>query len=338
MATRKNSGMARLHDLSPAISGTLPVIPLGHGPTPVAPLGELAAGRAEIWLKDEGRFGDGGWGGNKVRKLEWLLAEAKRRRRGILTFGGLGTNWGLATALYGREHGVPVAMALIDQPRDAHVVAQLNRLRASGATLHLTGSRVRTVAALPVLVARHSRRGRPPLVLPPGGSSPLGVLGAVETGLEIAAQVENGSLPEPALVVVPLGSGGTAAGLLLAFRLAGLNTRVFGVVVSDQPRLDPEGIASKARAACRLLHRRGFDRPLPVPDRDGVTVVRDWLGTGYGHPTPDADRAVADSAAADGPELDPVYTGKAMAAVRAMNAEGSLGDGPVLFLNTNGPR
>jgi D-cysteine desulfhydrase len=58
-------------------------------------------------LKDDGKFGDGAWGGNKVRKLEWLLPDARRRqRRTILTFGGLGTNWGLATALYGREYGL----------------------------------------------------------------------------------------------------------------------------------------------------------------------------------------------------------------------------------------
>jgi len=69
-----------------------------------------------------------------------------------------------------------------------------------------------------------------------------------------------------------------------------------------------------------------------------MTVVRDWLGAGYGYSTPDGDRAVADAAAAAGLTLDPVYTGKAMAALRALNAEGALGDGPVLFLNTNGPR
>ena len=79
----------------------------------------MEASGAEVWLKDEGPFGDGGWGGNKVRKLEWLLAEAQRKGRGtILTVGGLGTNWGLATALYGREHGIKTALALVDQPVD----------------------------------------------------------------------------------------------------------------------------------------------------------------------------------------------------------------------------
>lgn len=298
----------------------------------------MADGPADVWLKDDGRFGDGGWGGNKVRKLEWLLPEAIRARRAILTFGALGTNWGLATALYSRDHGVPVGLALVDQPRTAHVESQLNRLRGSGAALHFTRSRARTVAALPSLIARHTRRGKPPLILPPGGSSPLGVLGYVEVALEIGAQVEAGELPEPGLVAVPLGSGGTAAGLLLGLELAGLATRVLGVVVSDQPRLDPAGLAAKARAAARLLRRRGFDGTLPEPDRSRLTVVRDWLGAGYGQPTPDADRAVEDAAKRGGITLDPVYTGKTMAALRAMNAEGSLRPGPVLFLNTNGPR
>lgn len=330
--------MTRLHELSPSLAGTLPRLSLGRVPTPVGPLTGLADGRAEIWLKDDGRFGDGGWGGNKVRKLEWLLPEAKRRGRAILTFGALGTNWGLATALYGRDQGIPVALALVDQPRTAHVEAQLTRLRASGAALHFTGSRRRTIAALPALIARHTGRGGPPLILPPGGSSPLGVLGYVEAALEIDAQVKAGDLPAPALVAVPLGSGGTAAGLLLGFQLAGLPARVLGVVVSEQPNLDPAGLAARAKAAARLLRRRGFGPSLPDPDRSRLTVVRDWLGAGYGHSTPDSDRAVEDAAGSGGLTLDPVYTGKTMAALRAMNAEGSLGPGPVLFLNTNGPR
>ena len=99
-----------------------------------------------MWLKDDGRYGDGPWGGNKVRKLEWILPDARRRGRGtILTFGALGTNHGLATALYAREHGLRVALALVDQPLDDHVRAQLERLRGSGATLHFTHDKARTI-------------------------------------------------------------------------------------------------------------------------------------------------------------------------------------------------
>jgi D-cysteine desulfhydrase len=290
-----------------------------------------------IWAKEDGAFGSGGWGGNKVRKLEWLIPDAKRRgRRSILTFGGLGTNWGLATALYGREHGLETALALVDQPVNDHVRAQLSRLEASGARIHRTHTKARTVAMLPWLLARNARAGRPPYLLPAGGSSPVGVLGYVEAALEIVAQVEDGSLPEPAHVVVPVGTGGTAAGLALGFQLAGLRSRVVGVVVNDQLRLDPPVLARLARRTARLLERRGARLGRLRLEPDILDLTRDQIGPGYGHPTEAAARATA-LAADDGLPLDPVYTAKAMAGLLTLRAEGRL-DSPVLFVHTDGPR
>ena len=218
---------ALLHERFPELRAALPHLALGERPTPVRRLPGLSEGGAPVWLKDDGAFGAGGWGGNKVRKLEWILPEARRRgARTILTVGGLGTNWGLAAALYAREQGLHAALALVDQPLDDHVRAQLARLKRCGAALHFTHTKARTIAAVPWLVLRHARGGRPPYVLPAGGSSPVGTLGYVEGAFELAAQVQDGALPEPSHVVTALGSGGTAAGLALGLRLAGLRTRV----------------------------------------------------------------------------------------------------------------
>lgn len=305
---------------------------LSERPTPVRELAGLG-----IWVKEDGAFGSGGWGGNKVRKLEWLIPDARRRgRRSILTFGGLGTNWGLATALYGREHGLETALALVDQPIDDHVSAQLGRLEASGARIYRTHTKARTVAMLPWLLARNARGGHLPYLLPAGGSSSVGALGYVEAALEIAAQVEAGSLPEPAHVVVPVGTGGTAAGLALGFQLAGLRTRVVGVVVNDQLRLDPPVLARLARRSAKLLERRGARLGQLRLEPDMLSLTRDQIGAGYGHPTEAAARATA-LAAEEGLTLDPVYTAKAMAGLQALRAEGRL-DGPVLFVHTDGPR
>ncbi len=304
---------------------------LSKHPTPVRELAGLG-----IWVKEDGAFGAGGWGGNKVRKLEWLIPDARRRgRRSILTFGGLGTNWGLATALYAREHGLATALALVDQPIDAHVTAQLARLETSGARIHRTHTKVRTVAALPWLLARNAHGGRPPYLLPAGGSSPVGALGYVEAALEIAAQVEAGSLPEPAHVVVPVGTGGTAAGLALGLQLAGLRTRVVGVVVNDQLRLDAPVFARLARCTAKLLERRGAHlSPLRLGP-DMLDLTRAQIGAGYGHRTEAGTRA-ATLAAEEGLSLDPVYTAKAMAGLLALRAD-RLGE-PVLFVHTDGPR
>jgi len=192
------------------------------------------------------------------------------------------------------------------------------------------------VAMLPWLLARNARGGRPPYLLPAGGSSPVGALGYVEAALEIAAQVEDGALPEPAHVVFPVGTGGTAAGLALGFQLAGMRTRVVGAVVNDQLRLDASVFARLARRSAKLLERRGARLgPLHL-EPDVFTVTRDQIGAGYGHPTEAAARATA-LAAEDRLALDPVYTAKAMAGLLALRADGRL-DGPVLFVHTDGPR
>lgn len=321
-----------LHKRFPALSETLPHLSLSERPTPVRELGGLG-----IWVKEDGAFGSGGWGGNKVRKLEWLIPDAKRRgRRSILTFGGLGTNWGLATALYAREHGLDTALALVDQPIDEHVEAQLARLEASGARIHRTHTKARTVAMLPWLLARNARGGRPPYLLPAGGSSPVGALGYVEAALEIAAQVEEGSLSEPAHVVVPVGTGGTAAGLALGFQLAGMRTRVLGIVVNDQLRLDPPVLARLARRTARLLERRGAQLGQLRIEPQMLDLTHDQIGAGYGHRTEAATRA-ASFAANEGLALDPVYSAKAMAGLLSLREEGRLED-PVLFVHTDGPR
>jgi D-cysteine desulfhydrase len=330
-----NHAVPYLHDWRPALSRTLPHLKLGTGPTPVRRLPGLESDGGEVWLKDESGFGDGGWGGNKVRKLEWLLPDVRRRnRKSILTFGGLGTNWGLATALYGRDQGIHTALGLIDQPRDEHVEAQLERLEASGATLHFTHTKNRTIALAPWLILRHSSGLRPPYILPSGGSSPLGSLGYVETAFEIAAQVEAGALPAPAHVVVPTGSGGTAAGLALGFGLAGLPTRVTGVIVTEHLRLDDRAIGRLAGKSAALLRERGAEFPEPALNFE---MTDRWLGETYGEPTPES-RQATEQARPEGLELDPVYTAKAMAALLAKSTAGDFTAGPVLFINTNGPR
>jgi D-cysteine desulfhydrase len=303
----------------------LPSVRLGSGPTPVRELDGF-------WLKDEAGFGDGGWGGNKVRKLEWIIPDLHRRRRGVMfTVGGIGTHWGLAAALYGRENGLRVVLGLVDQPVDDHVREQTRRLDASGADIH----RFRSVRSLkrmaPLLMARYADGLRLPHYVPAGGSTAVGSLGYVETALEIAEQVRAGLLPEPATVVTAVGSGGTAAGLTLGLRMAGLQSRVLGIVVNDAFRLDAVTIARLADRTAALLRTRG----VPVEERIGprdLDADRSWMGETYGASTPEGVEALR-WGEEQGLHLEPVYTAKALAAVRASTAAG-----PVLFLQTHGPR
>jgi D-cysteine desulfhydrase len=154
--------------------------------------------------------------------------------------------------------------------------------------------------------------------------------------LEIAAQVEDGSLPEPAHVVVPVGTGGTAAGLALGFQLAGLRTGVVGVVVNDQLRLDAPVFARLARRTAKVLEGRGAHLGQLRLEPGMLELTRDQIGAGYGHPTEAAARAAV-LAAEEGLAVDPVYTAKAMAGLLALRTEGRLND-PALFIHTDGPR
>ncbi|MEJ7633739.1 pyridoxal-phosphate dependent enzyme [Aeromicrobium sp.] len=312
----------------------LPFIGLGTSPTPVRRLDRLGLD-AEVWLKDESVFGDGGWGGNKVRKLEWIIPEAHRRGKDTLfTVGGIGTHWGLAAALYGTEHGLQVVLGLVDQPIDDHVRDQLRRLDASGAVIHRHRSVRRLKLAAPWILARHSSHGRLPYYLPAGGSSPVGSLGYVETALEIAEQVESGAMPEPATIVTAVGSGGTAAGLALGLRLAGLRTRVLGVVVNDSFRLDAVTVSRLANRTAELLRTRGADVSIELGPDDLVASDR-WMGETYGASTPAGVEALQLAGRTEGLELEPVYTAKALGAIRELGSELA---GPVLFLQTHGPR
>ena len=130
-------------------------------------------------------------------------------------------------------------------------------------------------------------------------------------------------MPEPSHVVCAVGTGGTAAGLAVGLGLAGLDTKVLGVVVNDKLRLDHSTLM---KLASRTAHLAGA----PVPDRDRLVVTNDFLGAGYGHPTPESESALQ---SVDELRLDPVYTAKAMAAALALDTPG-----PLLFLHTHGPR
>lgn len=309
---------------------------LGEAPTPVRELTQLGdeRGAAPVWIKDDGAFSR--FGGNKARKLEWLLADARRRgKRTILTGGALGTNHGLATALFARPLGMRTVLVLVPQPETEHVRRQLERMHAAGAEVHLAHGVVRAYALAASLMLR---RASPPVNLPyflrPGGSVPLGCVGYVEAAIELAEQVGSGQLPEPSHVVVPLGSGGTAAGLLAGLKLAGLRSRLVCVLVNDLIRVDERTVARLARRTLGLLRKRDANVGQVEVTAADVTLERGWLGSGYGHSTPAADRATELLGARENVILEPVYTAKTVAALLELNRRGAFGQGPVLYWHT----
>lgn len=314
----------------------LPRYPLTTLPTPVQPLARLARrrGLAALWIKRDDRS-SALYGGNKPRKLEWLLGAARAGgRRGVMTFGGIGTHHGLATAICARDAGLHTVLVLLPQPLTDHVRQCLLLDRAVGAELHLA-------ASIPALIATALRRAaaallqREPLaIIPTGGTSGLGALGYVNAAFELAEQVRAGLLPEPDAIFVPLGSGGTVAGLALGCRLAGLRSRIVAVLVTDILPPTPRRLAALASRTLRRVRRLAPEVPPLALPSDAIAIVCDYLGAGYGAVT-EAGRAAARLLAdEEGITLETTYTAKCMAALLDLAARPPYREQTLLFWNT----
>ena len=320
----------------PAIHRGLRRHPLCALPTPVARLEHAARARGvgPLWVKCDD-VSSALYGGNKPRKLEWLLGAALARgRKGVITFGGIGTHHGLATAICARDAGLPTVLVLLPQPVTEHVRHCLLLHYAFGCEMHLAESVVGVAATALRRVAQGVRAGQPLAIVPTGGTSALGAVGYVNAGCELADQVRAGLLPEPAAIFVPVGSGGTVAGLALGLRLAGLRSTVVGVMVTDLMPPSPRRLAGLARGAFRRLRRVAPSLPrTPITPADFV-IERAYLGSGYGAVTAEGEAAQRLLADREGIALETTYTAKTMAAMLDLAARPPYRDRPLLFWNT----
>ena len=320
----------------PAIHRGLRRHPLCVLPTPVAPLERLAAARGlgPLWVKRDD-LTCGLYGGNKPRKLEWLLGAAQARgRRVVMTFGGIGTHHGLATAICAHDAGLRTVLVLMPQPVTPAVRHSLLLHHAFGCEMHLAESVGGIVVTATRRLLQGARRGEPPAIIPTGGTSALGAVGYVNAACELADQVRAGLLPEPAAIFVAVGSGGTLAGLQLGLRLAGLRSTVVGVLVTDILPPSPRRLASLARGALRRLRRVAPSMPDVHLGADEIVIERGFLGAGYGAVSDDglaAQRLLADS---EGLAVETTYTAKTVAAMLALAERPPYRGQPLLFWNT----
>lgn len=299
-----------------------PSPPFSTLPTRVEALPGLSRPGTALWIKHDDESGSP-YGGNKVRKLVHVLEDARARgAHRLVTVGAVGSHHVLATTLYGAAAGFEVEAVLVPQPRTPHVVANVRAGLAHGLRALPVGS----YAMVPLRIApRLLAKGSYLVTL--GGSSVVGSMGYVDGARELAAQVREGAMPEPDVVVVALGSGGTAAGLAAGLELEGLRTRVVGVCVSKPAWL--LGLMAR-RLARRCVHRAGGHATWrAIADR--LAIDGRYVGRGYGFATEAGDRATA-AAASAGIALDPTYTAKAFAA--ALDRVASGGVQTVLYWHT----
>lgn len=305
-----------LFNMFPGLRGRVPWMRLGNLPTPVERMGRLcdASGCRELWVKRDDLSGEK-YGGNKVRKLEFTLADVKNRGRGtVITMGAVGSNHVLATTVHGASAGLSTVGIFMPQPVQEYLRQNILCNRTQGCNLEYASSDAAAVLKIPGIYLKYWRAtGRRPYFLWFGGSSTLGVIGYVEAALELAGQVREGKMPEPDYAFVPVGSGGTFAGLILGLRLAGLKTRAVGVRVYNRSGANETLTAVMVNRAAALLRRHDRTVPRIKVKADDLLMLHDYFGRGYARFTPQALRAMEQAHEMCGLKLDGAYSGKAMA-------------------------
>jgi L-cysteate sulfo-lyase len=312
-------------------------VELAHAPTPLEPMERLQAtlGGPRIWIKRDDCTGLA-TGGNKTRKLEYLIADAEAQGAdSVITFGALQSNHARQTAAACARRGLICDLILVpvvartedDYPRNGNLLLD-----------HLLGARIHRVAEgedarsmLERVRAERAATGHRCAVIPTGGSNAVGALGYVRCALEIARTCRDRGM-FPSALVHATSSGGTQAGLLAGLRLAGLTTRVLGVNVYTP---DTASLAATvSRLTDEVLARIA---PGMTAGPGAVEVEDGQLGDGYGMPTPGMVEAVELVARTEGILLDPVYSGKAMAGLLAMVRRGAFAeDDDLVFIHTGG--
>ena len=312
-----------------------PKIQLGHWPTPLEPLlriNEMHKG-PELWVKRDDCSGLA-FGGNKTRKLEYLVADAQLRgATTLLTAGGVQSNHARQTAAAAARVGLGCELFLeqVEGVSEADYSHSGNLLldQLLGARLHRLPAGQDLDAAMALRAQTLSTSGQVPYVMPVGGSNAIGAMGYVDCGLELAQQLQQYQLSFDAIVLAT-GSAGTQAGLLAGLALAGIDIPVLGVTVSRSSDEQCQKVLALLHEVQGLLEQSELHE-------DHVICFDKYYGSAYGDPTPQMVEAVRLAASLEGLLLDPVYSGKAFAGLLDLVRHGYFDTSErVLFLHTGG--
>lgn len=305
----------------------LPRHALGHFPTPLEPLPRLSARweGPELWVKRDDQTGLAG-GGNKTRKLEFLVADALRQGADTLVTGGAAqSNHVRQTAAAAAKLGLRCHLVLKGSPTAPH---QGNLLldQLLGAEIHWTQQEL--PQALATITQSLQAQGHRAYLIPYGGSNGLGVCGYAAAWLELEAQMAALGLAFDA-VIVASSSGGTQSGLALGAQACGYRGRLIGISIAERA----EALRSTLRA---LVEEAQAMLGLPI-GAPAFEVDDSWLGAGYGIPAAEELATLREVARTEGLLVDPVYTGRALTGLRGLIARGELRRGQrVLFWHTGG--
>jgi L-cysteate sulfo-lyase len=321
--------------------GAWPRLQFGSYPTPLEPLTRLTKylGGPQLWIKRDDIIGPG-LGGNKARKLEYLMAEAVSLGKSkVVTYGGLQSNHVRMTAAVCAQLGLDAHIIhFASKPETLRGNQLLNQL--FGARSHYVpfggqSSGSQTIEATNRLVKAMSLLlvGRGAYFIPVGGHTLRGALGYVNAAIEIqeqmqVLQISNGQTN----VVTAAGTGGTMAGLMAGFHLIGSQTQILGIDIGKLWKAFPASIAKLAGELCASL-----GQPHHFANDETPLIEEQYVGSSYSEPTAEGLSAMEMLARLEGIILDPVYTGKAFAGLIDMIRLGRFEkDENVVFLHTGG--
>ncbi len=314
----------------PGLSDKLHFVPLASFPTPIEKLGQLGAqlGIPSLYIKRDDLAGLPN-GGSKLRKLELLFGEAKRAgKASVISFGGLGSNMHLATAVHAPRVGLEALLLLSPHPVTEQVRYKLLAEHKLGADMRYCKNLGHAATVAQELL--DGPDGARYHTMPPGGTSTLGNIGFVNAAFELKKQVDQGLLPAPDRIYIAAGTMGSAAGLLVGLKAAGLKTMVVAVKTTNST--NNSRLLALVRKTSEALRALDPTFPLVQPGFFDLRVDLHHFGFAYGQHTPKSRRAVALVATHAKIELDLIYTGRAFAAL--IDDAPQLGSEVVLFWNT----
>lgn len=319
-----------------AMALTLASFPRVRAANLPTPLQELTRFRKEIggprlFMKRDDNTGLA-LGGNKARKLEYLMADALAKKCDVvITTGGPQSNHARMVAAMARQLGMEVILLLTgDEPREWKGNLLLDRIL--GAQVIFAGTKDYDLIhpRMESMAEELRQQGRNPYVIPVGGATPIGSLGYVQAVLELVGQSVEAGINFDYLVSAT-GSGGTMSGMLVGARLFAPHLKVVGISVSRPRAALTQRLSNISEATAALL---GVDLKFP-PEK--LAVFDEYIGESYGVPTPEGLEAIKLLAQTEGILLDPVYTGKAMAGYIDLVRKGYFPEtANVVFFHTGG--
>jgi D-cysteine desulfhydrase len=278
------------------------------------------------------------YGGNKVRMMEFVLADAKNKGRdALICWGALGSNQVMASCIFGRKLGFEkISTVFGQQPIHDYVRRNLLIDASLGARMDYARSMPEMAFKLLVQYLKHVNpfTGKRPYLVPLVGSSALSCLGYVNAAFELKDQIDEGLIPEPDFIFITVGTGGTMAGLQLGLRMAGLRSRVMGVRVLERQLSNERIIAWEINRAIRLLKRSGCPTGFPRYRAQDIALIHDFFGEEYAGPTEEGRAAIDVTQEHEGLALDVTYTGKTMAALMDFVKKDGNAEKNILFWHT----